>query len=168
MIWLGAKRGFLTDYVTQLWVRASGRRITLEEYPWLEGPIGKPTGIGPNFFEELAKHENLSVRPGLGLLPRFDALAGPNFRPETVAPLVKDFYEQTSGYELEAWSEWCGIFRPFGRLLAVLFSRRLQQLNVPLSAMDTSQGVQSNVIDLVDPTEGKTRYTAWMRILLGS
>jgi hypothetical protein len=49
----------------------------------------------------------------------------------SVALAVKQFYEQTSEYELDAWSEWCGLFRPFGRTLAVLFSRRLQQLNVP-------------------------------------
>jgi hypothetical protein len=168
MIWLGPKRGFLTDYVTQLWVKTTGRAIDLHECPWLEGPVGKPDGIGPDFFEELAKQESLCLQSGHGLLRNFGDLRGPAFDSNLVSPLVKDFYEQTANYELEAWAEWCGLFRPFGHALAILFSRRLQQLNVPLSALDTSRGVESAVVDLVDPATRKIRYTAWMRILLGS
>jgi hypothetical protein len=41
MIWLGEQRGCLTDWLTQRWVIATGRKISLTEYPWLEGPIGK-------------------------------------------------------------------------------------------------------------------------------
>jgi hypothetical protein len=85
--------------------------------------------------------------------------------PEQVSPVVKDFYENTGCYEIEAWSEWCGWFKLFGWALARLFSRRLQQLNVPLSNLDTSQGMISSVLNLVDPTTGKTQYTAWVREL---
>jgi hypothetical protein len=53
-------------------------------------------------------------------------------------------------------------------LLALLFSRRLQQLNVPLSALDTSRGITSEVLQLVEPTSGEVRYTAWLRTLIGS
>ena len=51
---------------------------------------------------------------------------------------------RTAAYELDSWAEWCGAFRPFGRLLALLFSRRLQQLNVPLTGLDTSRGVEAS------------------------
>lgn len=60
-------------------------------------------------------------------------LRGGSFDPIKVHPSVVRFYEETTGDELDAWAEWCGVFRPFGWMLAVLFSRRLQQLNVPLS-----------------------------------
>jgi hypothetical protein len=66
------------------------------------------------------------------------------------------------------WAEWCGGFRPFGSLLAMVFSRRLQQLNVPLSPLDTSRGITSDVLQLVDPSSGEVRYTAWLRELLGT
>src|SRR5262249_44202799 len=79
-----------------------------------------------------------------------------------------NFYEQTAAYKLDAWSEWCGFFRPFGWLLAVLFSRRLQQLNVPLSGLDTSRGLSSEGLQFVDPTSGQLRHTAWFRRLQGS
>ncbi len=171
MIWLGESRGYLTDWVTQQWVRFTGRRVSFANDPWLLGPVGKPRGIGVTYFEDLASETGLTVRRDSsprGLVPAFDALRGPTFDPARVHGAVAAFYERTSGYEIDAWAEWCGAFRPFGRALAVLFARRLQQLNVPLSALDTSRGMTSEVLQLVDPTSGSVRHTAWGRRLLGS
>jgi hypothetical protein len=167
-IWLGDRRGALTDWTTQQWVKLTGRRITLEQLPWLHGPIGRPTGIGSSYFDELAAERGFEVRRGgkvRGLVADLDLLRGPAFNPADVAPSVRAFYEQTSEYELEAWSEWCGAFRPFGSLLAWLFSRRLQQLNVPLRSLDTSRGTTSEVLHLVDPRSGELALTAWLRKL---
>jgi hypothetical protein len=171
MIWLGARRGYLTDWTTQKWVQATGRRLQIEEHPWLGGPVGGTDGIGKDFFRRLAEEEGLRVLdsgPPRGLLPRLGLLTGPEFDADRVDARVAAFYEETSDYDLDAWSEWCGPFRPFGRLLALLFSRRLQQLNVPLSALDTSRGVTTEVIQLVDPSDGRLHYTAWIRELVGS
>jgi hypothetical protein len=56
---------------------------------------------------------------------KFSELAGPTFDPGKVHPNVARFYEETNAYERDAWTEWCGVFRPLGWMLAVLFSRRL-------------------------------------------
>ncbi len=104
--------------------------------------------------------------PDCGLLENLHLLAAPDFDPSRVNASVAGFYERTSNYELDAWAEWCGAFRPFGRLLAVIFSRRLQQLNVPLAGLDTSRGVTSEIIQLVEPDTGQIRYTAWVRQLI--
>jgi hypothetical protein len=167
-MWLGDKRGQLTDWATQLWVKVTGKRIDLELYPWLKGPIGKPESIGSDFFHQLAQEQNLSVEHGGGLLEDFKQLASERCDTEKISPPVKDFYENTGCYELEAWSEWCGWFKPFGWVLATVFSRRLQQLNVPLSNLDTSRGMTSRVISLVDPRTGKKYCTAWVRELLSN
>jgi hypothetical protein len=162
MLWLGERHGNLSDYITQLWVRLTGRRVDLATQPWLAGPVGSTRGIGTDFFRILAREEGLLVTEGRGLLPDFDLVC-----PGT-APGVRHFYENTAEYDLEAWSEWCSFFRPFGQLLALLFSRRLQQLNVPLSSLDTSRGVTSSVVNLVDPTNSQIRYTGWLRELRGT
>jgi hypothetical protein len=83
----------------------------------------------------------------------------------TVARTVRQFYEQTSEYELDAWSEWCGLFRPLGRALSLVFSRRLQQLNVPLSPLDSSKGMSSVVVQFRDPRSSAVVQTAWVREL---
>jgi hypothetical protein len=173
MIWLGESRGYLTDYVTQRWVRMTGQRVDPGTHPWLGGPSGNVRGIGREFFAELARREGLELRQGAdsserGLISDFAALAAPDFDPGRVHPAVVDFYARTSACELDAWAEWSGAFRPFGRLLGHLFSRRLQQLNVPLSALDTSRGVTSDVVQLIEPATGRVRHTAWVRELLGT
>jgi hypothetical protein len=165
--WLGEERGNAADWTTQLWVRSTGKRIDLHQLPWLAGPVGNTIAIGRDFFDRLSAREGLVARrsDAGGLLPTLDALAGSGFDPAHIHPAVRTFYERTSEYELETWAEWCGVFRPFGRLLALLFSRRLQQLNVPLSGLDVRLGTTSEVIQLVDPSSGEVRYTGWLRTL---
>lgn len=168
--WLGEERGYVSDWVTQRWVQATGRSVDLEEHPWLDAPVGETRGIGPDFFDRLANREGLAVRRdgSRGLLPDFGALAGDAFDPGAVDPAVARFYERTADYEISVWSQWSAAFRPFGRLLAFLFSRRLQQLDVPLSPLDTSRGMTSEVVQLADPGSGRVLHTAWVRKLAGT
>ncbi|WP_035346976.1 hypothetical protein [Edaphobacter aggregans] len=166
MIWLGKKRGNLSDWTTQRWVQATGRRLVLSEYPWLDGPTGNTLGIGQDFFLNYARDQQLElITTGVrGLLPTFSLLEG-NRDLHKVAPLLREFYERTSEFDLDAWSEWSSLFRPFGRALGLLFSRRLQQLNVPLSSLDSSKGMTSNVLPIRDPGFGTVVQTAWVREL---
>jgi hypothetical protein len=169
-MWLDDARGHLIDWATQRWVQVTGRHVSLVDDPWLDGPTGQPAGIGQSFFDRYAADRDLQVMHGqtCGLLTDFQSLRGPGFDPNAVAPSVAEFYLRTSEYELDAWSQWCGLFRPFGWALAVLFSRRLQQLNVPLSGLDTSRGMTSDVLPVVRTATGETVFTAWVRQLLGT
>jgi hypothetical protein len=132
--------------------------------------VGKVGGIGKDFFDHLATESDLRIRrdDDQGLLADFAALRSSSFQPTAIHPAVVRFYERTSQYDLDAWSEWCGAFRPFGWLLATLFSRRLQQLNVPLSSLDTSRGVTSEIVQLIEPNTGQVHLTAWVRELIGT
>jgi hypothetical protein len=173
MLWLGEKRGFLVDWGTQRWVQFTGKCINLDEAPWLAGPIGATHRIGSDSLEALARRERLSIRRAtrtepLGILPYFEQLQATNFDTQVIDPKVRAFYERTSVYELDAWSEWSGFFRPWARLLAIIFGRRLQQFNVPLSALDTSRGITSKVFQVIEPSTGDVRYTAWVRELVGT
>jgi hypothetical protein len=167
----GSTRGYFADRATQRWVQLTGQKIELSGDSWLEGPIAGPAGIGKDYFQELAEKQGWKLElneRNCGLLQSFDALRSATFDPGKVVPEVRMFYENTCAYGLDAWSEWCGAFRPFGSLLAFLFSRRLQQLNVPLSSLDTSRGMTSDVLQLIDPESGDTRLVAWLRRLLSS
>lgn len=160
--------GALSDWMTQQWVQLTGRRVSLAEHVWLDGPIAGPSGVGPSFFHDLGRAQGLRVLDSgrtRGLLRNLDQLRSAALDVDRIHPAVRAFYEQTSDYELDAWSEWRGAFRPFGRLLAILFSRRLQQLNVPLAPLDTSHGTTSEVLHLVDAHTGELQFAAWVRQL---
>ncbi len=156
---IASTTGHLVDRVTQRWVQFTGRTVDVSgEHSWLDGPIAEPQGIGSDYFLEFAHEHSLAIGPGAGLLDDFAVLRSADFDPGAVAGPVADY----------AWSEWCNAFRPFGWLLALIFSRRLQQLNVPLSPLDTSKGVTSEVLRVNDPATGQHKFTAWLRRLRGS
>jgi len=148
---LGGRRGVLSDWITQRWVQLTGQSVNLRDCPWLEGPVGDVELIGSAFFRRLAEKKNLDFvedGPCRGLIDDFSRLSGPACNPSDVDARVIAFYENTAEFEFDIWSEWCGAFRPFGGALAAIFSRRLQQLNVPLSPLDTKLGITSNVVQL--------------------
>lgn len=155
-----------TDAGIRGWVRLTGKRIARRDAPWLECPMGRPGRIGAEFYTYLAEQERLQVRPApdAGLLPDFDALRGGHFDPGAVRPEIRDFYEHTSGYTLEAWSEAPVLTRLFLWGLTNFVSRRMDQLNFPISSLELAGGVTSEVLPMFD-TEGRRRYTGWLRRL---
>lgn len=166
---LGGRRGRLSDWITQRWVQLTGRRAGWNEHPWLEAPVGDVDVIGTDFYERFARRNGLlaiSDGPPRGLLECFSDLEGPTCKTVNVHPAIRDFYENTSAYEFDVWSEWSPFFRPFGAALAAFFSRRLQQLNIPLGPLDTSRGMTSNVITFRSP-DGNRLYSAWVREMIG-
>ncbi|MDP9052587.1 MAG: hypothetical protein M3O31_17980 [Acidobacteriota bacterium] len=145
----------------------TGRQVNPNDHAWLNGPAGGTRLIGKQFFIDFANRNHLTVVESgrRGLIEDFSQLnCGSNGLSAVAAP-VKDFYEHTSDYDLDAWSQWCGLFKPFGLALAAIFSRRLQQLNIPLSSLDSSKGMSSQVLQLRDPGSGRLVQTAWVREL---
>jgi hypothetical protein len=156
----------ILDQTTQLWVKWTGKQIDPDEFSWLTGPIGDSDKIGDKFVTRLAAELNLEVysnQTDSGLLESIGELGFTDEELKLISPKIIDFYERTSGYEFEFWSEWCGLFRPFGWLLSVLFSKRLQQLNLPLNPLDASKGINSQILKLKRNDE--TSWTIWYRTL---
>ncbi|MDZ4756981.1 MAG: hypothetical protein SGJ10_02425 [Bacteroidota bacterium] len=165
---INKKSRHLQDWITQVWVKLTGRRFDPANDAWLIGPIGDTDIIKDKFIYTLAKNEKLEVRqnlPQAGLLESFDDLELSTAEQNLLNPKVKAFYEKTSNYNMEIWSEWCGFFKPFGWLLSIVFSKRLQQLNLPLNSIQAAKGINSNIIKLVNPITKKTKWTIWYRIL---
>ncbi len=163
-IWLGERRGHLADWVTQRWVQLTGRSVDLAEENWLEGPIGNTNEIGESYFKD---YRTANGQKDIGLVEDFGCLRSEFFSPDTVAPQIIDFYENTADYDLDVWSQWSGVFKPFGWLLSGIFSRRLQQMNMPISPLDTSKGMTSEVIPLID-IQGDRVGTGWLRKLIAT
>jgi hypothetical protein len=151
------------------WVRMTGRLIARRDAPWLDCPMGPPGRIGAEFYNYLAEREKLRIQPAAdaGLLPHFDALRGPDFDPDRVCPEVRDFYEHTSCYRLEAWSEAGLPTRFFLWGLTTFVSRRMNQLNFPVSSLELAGGMTSDILPMVRE-DGRRVYTGWLRRLADS
>lgn len=163
--------GNLLDKTTQLWVKLTGKRIDPEKDHWLLGPIGSNTFIGDSFIEELATKDKLETfrnQADTGLLYSIKEIGLDHNELERLNPMIAEFYEKTSNFNFEIWSEWIGMFKPFGRLLSILFSKRLQQLNLPLSLRDTALGIQSEIITLKKPEANQPKWVIWYRKLKSS
>lgn len=161
---------FFLEEGIQLWVRLTGKRIQLEEAPWLAAPLGEPERIGTGIYERIAQAQRLQMRtpPDAGLIPDFNALRGPSFNPDIIRAEVRHFYEHAAQYHLEVWSEASLTGRFFLWLLVEFISRRMDQLNFPISSLEVAKGMTSQVVQLVDPASGRIVDTGWLRRLKSS
>ncbi len=158
----------LQDNITQFWVKLSGKKINPNNYKWLIGPIGNADIIKDKFVYELAEKENLKIEKNYtnsGLIEKIDQFGLSEKDKSKLNKKVADFYLNTSNYDFEVWSEWKGIFKPFAKLLYLIFSKRLQQLNLPLSSIETAKGLKSDIIKLKDKETNKTKWTIWYRTI---
>jgi len=145
-------------------VRATGRRVVLADHPWLDGPVGDPLVIADEWVGREARRIGGTVREGGGLLTRLAALAGAAFDSTQIAPEVVAFYEQTTNWRLDVWSQWCPAAWPFGWALTAVFARRLQQLGLPLRPLEVARGMDSRVLAVFD-RDGVQLGAAWLRSL---
>jgi hypothetical protein len=162
--------GALLEKAILLWVCLTGQRLEKAEVPWLSSPIGSGGRIGTEFYTQLAEREGLKIGKSAdaGLLPNFDLLRGPNFDCSLVRQEIRDFYEHTARFHLEAWSETGLVSRIFLWGLVTFVSRRMDQLNFPLSPLDLSAGMKSEVIELDDRQSGRRVYTGWLRTVVAT
>lgn len=145
------------DWFTQWWNMVRGKRVDQNRDAWLLGPIGKPGETAETFVARIAAEERLRVeRNGTGLLDGWDRFG------VGVNPRITAFYTRTKDFEIEARNAWNPMFAGLGFLVAWIFSRRIQQLNLPPSRPDPAWAIESEIICLVDGS-GVPRYRVWHR-----
>jgi hypothetical protein len=164
--WLARIIGAIGAWIIYRLIAIFGRTHRRTDVPWLSGPIGGRM-IGDAPYREVAEVEGLSVERGAsdgGLIPTFEALRAPDFDPDRANPLVREFYEHTPKFAMDVWSK---TFFPTNIGLALLvttISRQVNQLNFPLSPLDTALGMSSEIILMRRP-DGSIRYTGWFRTI---
>lgn len=156
------------DWLTQQWVIFFGQRIDPDRVRWLMGPFGNVDAIADDFIDRLAQDEQLIIERDVksgGLVSSMLELESSLSDDARLNPIVVDFYENTTQYDLDLTIRWSVFFRLFGWLLRRIFSSRLEQLNLPLTPSEVSNGIQSEVVTLRDVGTGAKKYTIWYREL---
>lgn len=153
-----------------LW-QVTGRRIDLDgDEWWLDAPISSSARIGPEWIgTEAARHGGVLGEhdPEAGLLPSLSVLDGPGFAADQVHPMVRDLYEHTAAWQMDVWSGWSPVFWPVGELISRWWSRRVEQLALPMRPLDVAHGMDSSVTPVRDQ-EGVHVASAWTRTLRAS
>jgi hypothetical protein len=162
--------GLCMEWFIEVLVRVTGKRVRKSDAPWLKCFLGKPGRIGTGIYERIAAESGLSIRApkDAGLISDFNALRGRSFDPHAVRPEIRDFYEHAAQYQLEVWTEVSLTGRFFLWLLVEFISRRMDQLNFPISSLEVAKGMSSEVIQLFDPKSGAVEATGWLRRLKSS
>lgn len=156
------------DLLTRKFWRLVGRRVDLAgSHSWLAAPQSSGSEVASGWLEaEAARLGGRLARdtPGAGLLASLDQLDGPGFSAARLDAQVRDFYEHTTAWRMEAWSGWSPLFWLGGELVARFFGRRVQQLALPMNPLDLSRGMDSEVTLIVDD-DGTQLAAGWLRTL---
>lgn len=156
------------DLATRKLWRAVGRSVDLQgAQSWLAAPISAGPEVGDTWLEAEAERLGGRIIVGdmtAGLLASMAALDGPGFSAGQLDPRIREFYEHTASWRMEAWTGWSPAFWPGGELVSRLFGRRVQQLALPMRPLDVAHGIDSRVSVIVDDA-GDQLGAAWLRTL---
>lgn len=156
------------DLATRKFWKLRGRPIDLDgDEAWLTAPMHAGQRIGDAWLDAAAAAHGGAVREHLedaGLLADMAALDGPVFRASDLRREIRDFYEHTSNWRMEVWTQWNPLFQPGGELVSRLFGRRVQQLALPTRPLDVAHGMDSRVA-IIESHDGRQRAAAWSRTL---
>ncbi|AYJ47808.1 hypothetical protein [Rhodococcus sp. P1Y] len=156
------------DKASRIGWKTVGRRVDLDgAQSWLRGPTAGSGVVRDGWLQKEADRIGGAVVPGSesdGLLHDFGALTGPEFDPDEIDPRIREFYEHTAQWRMDAWTQWTRGFGVPGSAIEYLYGKRVQQLALPVQPLAVAHGVDSEVIEIVDAT-GEHAGSAWLRKL---
>jgi hypothetical protein len=123
-----------------------------DDLPFVVPVAARGGYVGTGWVRELADElggDYVRDAPDVGIVASLDDLAGSDFDPSAVDPLVREFYEHTTRFRLDIVPAWRAWVRPGYLLYTTLIARRLGQANVPMNQRQTQRGVVSR-IDTID------------------
>jgi hypothetical protein len=140
--------------------------VPARELPFVV-PLEARTGyVGTGYVRQLAEvmgGKYQADAADVGIVASLDDLAGPQFDPAGVGPLVREFYEHTTRFRLDIVPEWRLWVRPGYLLYRTLVARRLGQANVPMNQRETLRGVRSRIDTITPDGSDLIGVRGWIR-----
>lgn len=143
-------------------------RVPAGELPFVVPRAARTRYVGTGYLRDLAEQLDARYDPDvadIGIVASLDELAGPDFEPGSVDPLVREFYEHTTRFRLDIDPRWRTWIRPGYLLYRSLVARPLGQANVPMNQRDIERGVRSRIdtITVPDAGTGSDTIRCWIR-----
>ena len=137
-----------------------------EDLPFVVPLEARTRYVGTDYVRGLAEVLGGTYRADaddVGIVASLDDLAGPQFDPAGVDPLVREFYEHTTRFRLDIVPEWRLWVRPGYLLYRTLVARPLGQANVPMNQRETMRGVRSRIDTITPDGTDLIAVRGWIR-----
>jgi hypothetical protein len=143
-----------------------GDRVKAEDLPFIVPRAARSRYVGTGYVRDLARElggHYVPDAPDVGIVASVDELAGPEFDPAGVDPLVREFYEHTTRFTLDIDPEWRPWVRPGYLLYRTAIARPLGQANVPMNQRETQRGIRSRIDTITLADSGPIAVRGWIR-----
>jgi hypothetical protein len=141
-------------------------RVHAEDLPFVVPLESRSWYVGTAYVRQLADvlgGTYTADAADVGIVAALESLAGPEFDPAQVDPLVREFYEHTTRFVLDIVPEWRLWVRPGYLLYRNLFARPLGQASVPMNQRETQRGIRSRIDTITAPGEDVVTVRGWIR-----
>jgi hypothetical protein len=141
-------------------------RVRAEDLPFVVPQEARSRYVGTGYVRQLAEAlggRYVADAPDVGIVTSLDELAGPDFDPAAVDPLVREFYEHTTRFRLDIIPRWRLWVRPGYLLYRTLVARPLGQANVPMNQRETLRGIRSRIDTITLPERDAVAVRGWIR-----
>jgi hypothetical protein len=152
-------------------VRVMAEEVPASELRYVVPFEARSRYVGADYVEQLAKVRGGTFRrnpPDIGILASLDSLDGPDFDPDAVHALIREFYEHTSRFKLSIVPEWRTWMKPGYEVFKRIVAEPLGQAAIPSNIEEAQRGMVSTIdtIDLDDDEEIDIR--GWIRTFADS
>ena len=141
-------------------------RVQAEDLPFVVPLESRSRYVGTGYVRQLADvlgGTYTADAADVGIVASLDSLAGPEFDPAQVDPLVREFYEHTTRFTLDIVPEWRLWVRPGYLLYRNLLARPLGQASVPMNQRETQRGIRSRIDTITAPGQDVVAVRGWIR-----
>jgi hypothetical protein len=141
-------------------------RVPAAELPFVVPLSAQTRYVGTGYVRELARELGGAYQadvPDVGIVESLDELAGPQFDPAGVHPLVREFYERTTRFALDIVPEWRMWVRPGYLLYRNVLARPLGQASVPMNQREAQRGIRSRIDTISLDQDGVVGVRGWIR-----
>ncbi len=141
-------------------------RVPAADLPFVVPLQARTRYVGTGYVRDLAEvlgGTYLAAAPDVGIVASLDELAGPEFDPARIDPLVREFYEHTTRFTLDIVPQWRLWVRPGYLLYRTLLARPLGQANLPMNQRETLRGISSRIDTITTSLQPVIRVRGWIR-----
>jgi hypothetical protein len=141
-------------------------RVKAADLPFVVAREARSRYVGTGYVRELAGvlgGHYVADAPDVGIVAAVTELAGPDFDPAGIDPLVREFYEHTTRFTLDIVPQWRMWVRPGYLLYRTMVARPLGQANVPMNQRETQRGIRSRIDTITPAGADVVAIRGWIR-----